>query len=124
MILDELIALETQVWSALQRGDADADASLLAADFLGVYPSGFSDRSGHAGQLVDGPTVAQFTILDARAVSLSPDHALLAYRADYRRIGADEFEEMYVSSIWSRRDGDWINVFSQDTPVDSEAKLP
>jgi hypothetical protein len=44
--LDSLLALETKVWEALQRGDAEQDRALLSADFIGVYPSGFADRAG------------------------------------------------------------------------------
>lgn len=124
MNLSELIALETSVWEALRDGNATADAGLLAADFLGVYPTGFADRADHAGQLDDGPTVAEYTIAEARAVEITLDHALLAYRAEYRRPGSLESESMYVSSLWSRREGAWVNVFSQDTPVNAEAKLP
>jgi hypothetical protein len=29
-----------------------------------------------------------------------------------------EVQSMYVSSLWCRRDGAWLNVFSQDTPAD------
>ncbi len=56
----ELIELETGVWLALQRGDAEADRKLLSEDFLGVYPTGFADRADHVGQLADGPTVTEF----------------------------------------------------------------
>lgn len=120
----ELIALETSVWEALREGDRASDAALLAADFLGVYPTGFADRGDHAGQLDDGPTVAEYVIAEPQAIEISDDHALLAYRAEYRRPGSSETESMYVSSLWSKRDGAWINVFSQDTPVDPEADLP
>jgi hypothetical protein len=49
MDLQALVELETMVWDALQRGDADADSRLLSDDFLGVYSSGFAGRSDHAG---------------------------------------------------------------------------
>ena len=120
MDLDALIELETKVWDALHRGDAEADARLLAEDFLGVYPSGFAGRSDHAGQLTNGPTVAEFEIRDARLMVLSDDDVLLSYRADWRRFSTGErapAESMYISSLWSRRAGGWVNVFSQDTPV-------
>lgn len=120
----ELIALEESVWEALREGNEAADRGLLAPDFLGVYPTGFADRGDHAGQLDDGPTVTEYAIAEPRAIEISDDHALLAYRAEYRRPGSNETESMYVSSLWSRRDGQWINVFSQDTPVDPEADLP
>jgi len=124
MDLPELIALETSVWEALREGSGTADARLLSADFLGVYPTGFAGRDDHVGQLDDGPTVAEYAILEPRLLVLSKDHVVLAYRAEYCRPRSAEIESMYVSSVWSRRDGAWINVFSQDTPVDPETHLP
>src|SRR5262245_28515 len=82
---DDFIRLETEVWHALVNGDAEADARLLAEDFLGVYPTGFADRSDHVGQLAGGPTVDEFTHSEARLVVVSDTAVLLAYRADYRR---------------------------------------
>lgn len=124
MDLAGLIALETDIWQALQRGDPIVDNELLAADFLGVYPTGFADKADHVGQLANGPTVTEFAIRDPRFLGLSDSIALLAYRAEYRRSGADEVEEMYVSSLWSCHNGRWTNAFSQDTPVDPAAVVP
>lgn len=124
MNLAELITLETSVWEAICTGDAGADEALLATDFLGVYPTGFAGRDDHTGQLRNGPTVAEYELLEPRQIGISEDHALLAYRAEYRRPGGTSTESMYVSSLWSKHDGRWINVFSQDTPVDPEALLP
>src|SRR5215203_6055368 len=121
MDLQALIELETRVWDALRRGDAGDDTRLLAADFLGVYPSGFADRSDHAGQLQSGPTVAEFDLTQARMVEVGDDEVLLCYRAEFRRLVAgvpQASQSMYVSSLWSRRSEEWVNVFSQDTPAD------
>ena len=120
MDLNACIELETEVWDALRRGDAQADLRLLADDFLGVYPTGFADRSAHAGQLADGPTVSQFQLLEARLMVLSDNDVLLSYRADWHRFGSTDSgagESMYISSLWSRRSGRWVNVFSQDSPL-------
>ena len=119
LAIEDFIRLETAVWRALVSGDAATDERFLADDFLGVYPTGFADRSDHVGQLADGPTVAEFTLSDERMLVLSDSAVLLAYRADYRRAlrsAGSEPETMYVSSLWCRRDGRWVNVFSQDTP--------
>lgn len=114
----EFVALETKVWVALQTGDSAADLSALSENFLGVYPSGFSNRSDHVGQLADGPTIAEYSIVDARVLAITDRDVMLAYRADFRRPGsASELESMFVSSLWSLRDGRWLNVFSQDTPA-------
>lgn len=115
--LDELLELEHAVWRALVDGAPEADERLLAEDFLGVYPTGYAGRADHVAQLSGGPTVAAYELRDARLVPVGEDAALLVYRASYRRAGAGELEEMYVSSLWCRRSGVWLNTFSQDTPV-------
>lgn len=115
--IDTLLALEHAVWRALVDGAADADEQLLSDGFLGVYPTGYADRSEHVGQLANGPTVADYGLDGARLVAISDDAALLVYRASYRRPGRTDREEMYVSSLWCRREHGWVNTFSQDTPV-------
>lgn len=123
--LDELVDLETAVWEALVAGDAGADVASLTDDFLGVYPTGLAGRDDHGEQLADGPTVASFEIVEPRMLPIDDDHALLVYRADYRRPGVTGTgESMYVSSLWERRDGRWLNSFSQDTPVDPDSTAP
>ncbi len=87
-LLTGLLAYETRVWDALVTGDAASDEALMDEDFLGVYPSGFATRARHVGQFADGPSVATFSILEPRVMSLGPDKALLAYRAEYTRPGA------------------------------------
>ena len=42
---------------------------------------------------------------------------LLAYQAVYTRVGRQDSETMFVSSIWQRSGAGWVNVFSQDTPA-------
>ena len=111
-----VVELERRVWEALRRGDAAADRELLAASFLGVYPSGYGDRADHVAQLADGPTVAAYDITDTRLITVADGHVLVAYRASFRRPGSDTTETMYVSSLWSQLEGRWVNVFSQDTP--------
>lgn len=115
--VDTIVARERLVWEALLAGDADADATLLADDFVGVSPTGFATRNDHAELLSAGPTVADYSIVQPVLLAISADAALLAYEARYRRCGSDTLEGMYVSSLWCRRDGEWVNTFSQDTPI-------
>lgn len=118
-LLAELLTQEARVWQALVAGDAAADAALLAPGFLGLYPDGYAGRDDHAGQLAGGPTVAAYEITEARALPLAEGVALLAYRASYTRPAGGPAERMWVSSIWQREGGGWINLFSQDTPCDT-----
>jgi hypothetical protein len=114
--LEHFVDLEGKVWDALVAGDQDADRTLLAQEFIGVYPTGFADRADHVGQLVDGPTVSEYSIAQPVLIAINDDAALLAYEARFRRTADAERETMYVSSLWCRRDGRWVNTFSQDTP--------
>ncbi len=112
-------ALERRVWHALVAGNADTDRALLAPDFVGLYPTGFADRDDHVDSLAAGPTVASYELSETRLLTVSDDAVLLCYRSDFRRAtptGPGPVEGMYVSSLWCRRDGRWLNVFSQDTP--------
>ena len=116
--ISEILALEREVWLALVRGDAAADARLLHERFLGVYPTGFADRGDHVGQLDAGPVVSTFDIEDARLLVLKPDVVLLAYLAVFHRPKAPADtppERMYISSVWQHDAQGWVNVFSQDT---------
>ncbi|HEX6663536.1 MAG TPA: nuclear transport factor 2 family protein [Gaiellaceae bacterium] len=119
-LIEDFIRLETQVWRALANGDADADGRMLSDDFLGVYPTGFADRTDHIGQLADGPTIATFALHDARMIAVSESAVMLSYRAEFEHRTSDVpsgMQAMYVSSLWCRRGGKWLNVFSQDTPA-------
>jgi hypothetical protein len=122
-LLDQVLGMEHAVWDALVSGDAAADGALLDPGFLGVYPTGFAGRADHVAQLAVGPTVAEYRISGAQVLTMGPDHALLAYRADYRRAGAATHEAMYVASVWRRDGAGWLNLFSQDTPA-SDVALP
>ena len=117
--IEFFVSLERQVWEALATGDAAADTALLSHDFVGVYPTGFADRSDHAAELHDGPTVSDYEISNETLLRLTDDHVVLSYEARYRRTPDGDDETMYVSSIWSHRDGTWVNTFSQDTPAAS-----
>ena len=112
------LELETRVWSALATGDMAGDENLLADDFLGVYNSGMAGKAEHAGQLKDGPTVETYSLSDAKIQVLVEGVVLLAYLARWTRAkkdGVSKQESMYITSIWRKTDGGWLNVFSQDT---------
>ncbi len=117
------------MWQALCTGDGALDRALLSDDFLGVYPSGFSDRDGHVSQLAGGPTVHDFHLSDARLVDVADTTVLLSYRADWRAPRTPGSEQpgaaqaMFITSIWTRRAGNWVNTFSQDTPTDPRPDL-
>ncbi|MBR2657351.1 MAG: nuclear transport factor 2 family protein [Loktanella sp.] len=114
-LLVELCACEVSVWDALTRGDRQADDGALADIFLGVYSDGFAGKCDHVQQLGSGATMQSYRLSMHRVMALGAEHAVLSYRVDFLRAGKADPEAMYVSSIWQRRAGGWINIFSQDT---------
>ena len=117
------VELETRVWNALMHGDTAADESLLASSFLGVYGSGFASKQEHVRQLENGPTIESFSIEIPRLMELGPSIAVLSYRVFWSRPSNDPLQNkstMYVTSIWQKLGDVWLNVFSQDTPAQSD----
>jgi hypothetical protein len=116
-LLAEILELEEKVWAALIAGDPAADGRMLTGDFLGVYTSGFSDKSGHTAELEGGPSMAGCRLSAAQLRVISADAVLLSYRADYLAAGKDCWDAMYISSLWEKTPEGWLNSFSQDTPA-------
>ena len=112
------LELESRVWAALVSGDMQADESLLADEFLGVYSTGTTGKELHTAQLIDGPTIAEYSLSDAQILILAEDVVLLTYLAHFSRTKKEETstqETMHISSIWRQTDEVWLNIFSQDT---------
>jgi len=84
-MIEKFVDLETGVWEALLNGDGQADAALLSADFLGVYETGFSNRTEHAAMLGNGPIVLNYQIEDARLRVVTDKAVLLSYLACYTK---------------------------------------
>ena len=116
-LLEEILSLETRVWQALVAGDPVADGRMLTTDFLGVYPSGFATKAEHCAQLSDGSVMKSFALSQAKLRVISPIAVLLSYCADYQRTGSANKDVMYITSLWERGAGGWLNSFSQDTPA-------
>lgn len=112
------IAREREVWEALKKKDKAADSRLLADDFVGLYDTGFSAKSEHVMQMDDRYTLEDYAIHDARVLHLSPTMSLLLYKSTCKATGDWAqycSRPVYVSSLWAKRAGQWLNVFSQDT---------
>lgn len=112
------LELESKVWEALASGDTKADETLLADDFLGVYSTGMTGKKEHAAQLMEGPTVTDYSLSDARIMILAEDTVLLSYLARWTRIAKGKQEVMYITSIWKKTGETWLNIFSQDTKAE------
>jgi hypothetical protein len=83
--VQQFVILESQVWDAFVAGDSEADARVLADNFIGVYSTGFSNRAEHCAPLRDGPIAQRYEIRDPRILVLSDSLVMLMYLAVWER---------------------------------------
>ena len=113
---DEIVAQERAGLDALKTGDLTAFANSTADDAV------FVDAAGPAGKAEVLKNTANFrlsdyTMSDVRFVPLSRDSGLIVYRlAESGTSHGKEFTgKVNVSSLWLKRGGKWVCVFSQET---------
>ena len=113
---------EKEVWEALKHKDKAAAAPLLADDFVGLEDTGFSTKSEWLKQFDEQYSVDAYAIEDLKLFRPSPTTALLLYKSTCK--GTGEWADLcsrplYISDFWVERNGQWFDLFSQDTQATS-----
>lgn len=124
-LVDELVALEKQSWTAWQARDAAFFDSFLSADHVEVGIAGPAGKElvlkvvGSSACTVAGWSVDRFS-----ATQAGPDAVLLVYHAaqDTTCGGKPVPSPVWASSLYVRRDGRWQNLMYQQTPTRDDAK--
>jgi ketosteroid isomerase-like protein len=113
---EEVVAQERAGLDALKTGDISSFARSTADDAI------FVDAAGPAGKAEVVKNVADFrlhdyTMSDIRFIELSPDSGLIVYRITESGAshGREFTAKVNVSSLWAKRNGRWVCVFSQET---------
>lgn len=109
----ELIALERQYWQAIQDGDFEKISELTDESCIVTGAQGLAqvDRPTLERMLVNAPWILHsFELSDERALMLSDDVGVLAYKVRERLTvdGKPVTLEANDSSTWVRRDGRWL----------------
>ncbi len=113
----QLLALEDRGWSALSStGGADFYDEHLTDDARMVFPFGVMTRADSVEAMRAAPPWSRYQIDDPTVVQLTPDSAVLTYRAIAQREGQPEYRA-WVSSTYVRRDGRWKMALHQQTPL-------
>jgi ketosteroid isomerase-like protein len=121
---NELITLETRFWQALVDEDTDAATAMLDEPALMVSPHG-AMKFGHDDyrrMAEEGPMVVKsFKLSDMDVTFPSEDTAILTYRVRQSIASRDNAEqldqEMADSSVWTRKNGQWLCAIHTETPV-------
>lgn len=111
----QLFALEKKYWNAIKDRDSSTAVSLSSDPcvVVGAQGVGEIDKMTLAGMLQGAPyDLKDFTFDDIHVRQVSDDVAVVAYkvREDLVVEGQDVNLEAYDSSVWVRRDGQWVCV--------------
>ena len=113
-----LVALERQSWEAWQKRDGKFFDGFLSDDHVDIHAGGPAGKKAVvAGVASPACVVKSYSVSDFRLTPLSPDSALLVYRAEQDTAcgGQPVPSPSWVSSVYVRRDGRWQNVLFQVT---------
>ncbi len=108
-----LLAAETALLDAQQRGDIAALAALLAEDFEEIGSGGRHYDRAQVLHAIGGTPLEAFEIGDFHLRALAEDLALLRFHTRLRRGGI--VLHSLRSSLWRRDHGAWRIAFHQGT---------
>ena len=109
------IANEKIVWDLFRAKNWDGFASLLVPEFMEVEPDGVYDKSGSVKALQGMPMdMSAFELSDWKALPFDDDAKLVTYTATMK---GPKPEKDYHATIWVKRDGKWLGLYHQGTPV-------
>ncbi|HEY2867618.1 MAG TPA: nuclear transport factor 2 family protein [Pyrinomonadaceae bacterium] len=115
-----LIDLEKQSWVAWQKRDGSFYQNFLSDDHVEIGGNGTASKKEVVGFVGSPVCVVTSYALDSFNVTiLNPDTALIVYHAvqDTKCGGKQVPSPAWVSSLYVRRTGKWLNVMYQQTPT-------
>lgn len=122
-----LIALEKKFWQSMVDEDTDTALSMLNEPSLMVSSHGamqFDHAQYREMAEKGGMVIKSFKLSDMQVMHPSEDTAVLTYRvkqAIAQRGDTKEVEqEMADSSVWMRKDGEWLCVMHTETEIDKD----
>jgi len=121
----ELIDLENRFWKSLVDEDADTAISMLDEPALMVSSMGTMqfDHAKYREMAEKGSMVVKSYELSDMQVTFPTDStAVLTYKVKQslaeRGKSAEIEQQMADSSVWTKKDGQWLCVMHTETPLD------
>jgi hypothetical protein len=112
-------AKEREAWDLIKKKDYDTFASMLASDQILVAPDAVYDKPGTLNGLKSFELI-EVTFSDWKYLPIDAAAFAITYTAysKARMDGKDMPAESWRhSSAWVNRDGKWLSVYHQETPV-------
>src|SRR5688500_11814842 len=113
---DELVTIERTLWT----NDRQIYDGRLDDDAVPVFPETGVMRKAAALEGIEqenraGRRWSDVAFADVEAVAVTPDAALLTYRADARWEHESTIRSVLATSLYVRRDGEWRVAFHQQS---------
>ncbi len=118
----ELLNLERRYWSAVQEKDGATTTALSDDPCIVVGAQGVREiGSEQIGQMLDGADfeIERFNMEDVHVRKLSDGVVALAYKVSESLVvnGEDVSLEAFDSSVWVRRNGEWVCALHTESPA-------
>ena len=131
----EITRLENEWATAAQRHDASAVRKFLADDLVMTYPDGSTgSKASELSTIESGAITADaWELFDAKVTVLGPDAAFITGRSVLKNAklkdatmkkAIDISGEYRFTDVYARRNGQWLAVASQTTPIKNPEPAP
>ena len=112
----QIVAKEREGLEALKSGNLELFGNLTSEDAVFVDSQGPATKA-QVMKNVQNFRLVDFSMQDVKFVSISPASGLISYKATEKGTshGREFTAVVYVSLVWTLREGKWLCQFSQET---------
>jgi hypothetical protein len=117
---DTLLAREVELMEAIKQHDREALRQLLSQQAYAVRLGSGRVTTDRLLQDLDDVTLTSYSIRDVDCVRICDNAAMLTYEfTSTRTKGGVEAPPTtcYATVTWALRDGQWMSIFYQETPL-------
>lgn len=118
-VIQAVTTLEEQVWKAAQKRDVEGFRRLVPADAVMIFQSGIVPQPDYVATMSER-TISHYELRNMRGFVPAPGIVILIYEATREGIFRGESfpsGPVIESTTWVLRDGCWVAVLNQETPV-------
>jgi hypothetical protein len=115
---EQIVAKEREELDALKSGRLDVFSSLLADEAIFLNPYGPSPKAEVVKHVADLKLI-DYSMDNIQYVPVGEKTGLIIYKLTQKGTsGGREFSStVHISALWTQRQGKWVCLFSQETPV-------
>ena len=107
-------------WEAFKNKDKKAYSDLLADDFIGVEDDSQGQRNKtKAAAEIDRSVINSYYVFALKVLPLNPNAALLTYELTmlFPPKAQVRLKRVLISELWIKRNGEWKELYYQETRV-------